>query len=82
MSCRQFGNVIVCGPGTLTVLQEKPIGERWCFKCRARVDFVDVLLGEVAPSWYAPQWGVKCVNGHEDGDLFPGRYREYREYDG
>ena len=51
---------------------------RWCFLCRKRVKFVLQVWRPVDKmSYYGPHASVHCQpQGHLDGDLFPGRYRE------
>ena len=61
-----------------------PQGQRWCFVCRARRNFVlriseprgdadDATLG----SMWGPAASIACAGGHVDGDLFPGGTREW-----
>ena len=53
---------------------------RWCFKCRKRREFVFVVMAEIEPSYYEPNPFVRCVVCKtDDGDCFPGRYREWGE---
>lgn len=66
----------VCGPTRTVTLQEEPVGVKWCFQCRKRVEFTDRLRGDSEPSYYEPMWMRSCANGHADGDLFPGWVRE------
>lgn len=56
-------------------------GERWCFSCRARRDFLYVVLAPTNPmSWYGPTPQIQCATcATVDGDLFPGREREWGE---
>lgn len=59
------------------------LGERWCFGCRKRRQFEHVVTAPVEPSYYGPTHSVKCSGcGLVDGDLFPGREREWSEEDG
>ena len=70
--------VVVCGPGPMVERRREPQGERWCFQCRRRVDFDFVVRVEVEPSYWGPDASVECrPAGHIDGDLFPGRSREW-----
>lgn len=65
------------GPAT-KVIVNKPDGERWCFVCRKRREFYYIVTAPVEPSYYGPNPDIKC--GHcktSDGDLFPGREREW-----
>ena len=51
---------------------------RWCFVCRKRVPFTLTLHTPVDPmSYYGPHATIECEHGHTDGDLFPGRVREW-----
>jgi hypothetical protein len=61
------------------VVSELADGEpRWCFYCRQRVAFARTIYAPDDPmSYYGQHGSVKCENGHEDGDLFPGRWREW-----
>lgn len=77
MTCKTYGNLTICSPGEVKTIAEESVGIKWCFICRSRVQFTDVLKGEIGPSYYGPWWSRICSAGHLDGDLFPGRYREY-----
>jgi hypothetical protein len=77
MTCQRIGDAIVCGPGMREVAREESAGIQWCFRCRKRVEFTDRLMADIQPSYYEPNWVRKCPKGHEDGDLFPGRWREF-----
>lgn len=51
---------------------------RWCFSCRKRVGFVrTVHMPDDPMSYYGPHAEIRCEHGHFDGDLFPGRTREW-----
>lgn len=78
MTCRIVGTAIICGPGKRESLRDVSAGIRWCFVCRKRVEFTDRLMADVEPSYYGPQWVRTCPQGHEDGDCFPGTWREWR----
>lgn len=53
---------------------------RWCFVCRKRVQFTRTVQVPVDPmSYYGPSVTVHCDMGHTDGDLFPGRIREWSQ---
>jgi hypothetical protein len=54
-------------------------GVRWCFVCRKQRRFDFVVDAPTEPSYYGPNAGIECENGHTDGDLFPGRVREWSE---
>ena len=57
------------------------MGERYCFKCRKRRNFHDIISVPTDPMSYdGPTATVKCdVCGIQDADLFPGRTREMEE---
>jgi hypothetical protein len=63
------------------LVSEEPNGEvRWCFVCRKRVPFVLRIMRPVdRMSYYGPNASVKCERGHQDGDCFPGTYREWED---
>lgn len=71
--------VIMCGPGPLVEKVRKPDGEtRWCFQCRARVSFDYVYRDTPEPTYWGGVPSIECrERGHHNGDLFPGRYREW-----
>ncbi len=79
MACRDVGGAIVCGPSDVYEHARRPNGEpRWCFKCRAIRSCEFVLRGDREPTYYAPWPSIECVTcGTSNGDLFPGRYREW-----
>ena len=54
------------------------LGERYCFKCRKRRNFTDVILVPIdSMSYYGPIDKIVCdVCGRQDTDLFPGWTRE------
>lgn len=54
-------------------------GVHWCFGCRQRRDFVRVVSSPTDPmSYYGPSVDIRCGScGLVDGDLFPGRFREW-----
>jgi hypothetical protein len=62
----------------------RPDGERWCFRCKSRRPFDYVVNSPVEdrenPSWYGPSPSIQCSTcGLVDGDMFPGRYREWED---
>lgn len=77
--CVDFGQATVCFGPPMEEYSRKALGERWCFRCRRRRPFDRVVLVPTRPSYYGPEVSVRCENGHDDGDLFPGRYREWEE---
>lgn len=80
MTCREITpGAIICGPRKVIEVSRKPYSENaWCFVCRKRRDFVFVVRrADVEIDWYGPWPSVECSEGHSDGDLFPGRVREW-----
>ena len=74
------GGGSICGEEMREVRREPDGAERWCYHCRTRRPFDFVVRAPVGPSWYDPNPGVECATCHlRDGDLFPGRYREWEE---
>ena len=69
----------ICFGPEMAEVRREPDGERWCFVCRKRRRFDFVVRAPVEPSYYGPNPFIECEKGHEDGDLFPGRYREWGE---
>jgi hypothetical protein len=62
------------------VTSERSYGEHWCFYCRKWVEFtLRVHVPDDPMSYYGPHVSIKCERGHDDGDLFPGRYREWED---
>lgn len=78
--CEDFGSLVICG----TKMEEYSRTEwkvRWCFACRKRVMFEDVVMSPVGISYYGPTSHVECTNCHGiETDLFPGWYREAPDY--
>jgi hypothetical protein len=55
-------------------------GERWCFTCRKRREFMYVVTAPVGISYYGPNPSIRCGTcGAIDGDVFPGTSREWAE---
>lgn len=70
----------ICGEQLNEVVRRADGAERWCFRCRAIRRFEYVVLAPVEPSYYGPTPRIECATCHLiDGDLFPGRYREWSE---
>lgn len=67
------------GPELETVVDEPDGGVRWCFVCRKRIEFRFIVEAPKEPSYWPPCSSIQCVNSHIDGDLFPGRAREWGE---
>lgn len=64
-------------PGPMRTIRDESEGVKWCFRCRERVEFRFIVRAEVEPSYYEPTPDIRCVNGHSDGDMFPGGFREW-----
>ena len=85
MSCKTYdmGGTLVHvnhGPAMVEVVRRRDGQPRWCFKCRKRRDFLYIVTAPVEPDWYGPHADVKCGTcDTSDGDLFPGRIREWEE---
>ena len=82
MSCQTvpIGDTVVtiCYGAEHRVIKNESQGELWCFHCRKRREFFFIVTAPVEPDWYGPNADIKC--GHcntSDGDLFPGREREW-----
>lgn len=78
--CEQISpGVIVCGT-RMAESDRLPEREAWCFRCRKRRQFVRVVMVPNGMSYYGPTVDIRCGScGLIDGDLFPGRYREWME---
>jgi hypothetical protein len=79
VNCRTYeGGLTICGPRRTVELVRKPLGVRWCFYCRKRVEFIYTLTGDAEPSYYEPNPSIECEpKGHWSGDLFPGWERTW-----
>jgi hypothetical protein len=77
--CATDGTLTICRGPAMREIRRDDLGERWCFGCRARRPFVFIVSAPVEPSYYGPSGGIECDRGHYDGDLFPGRSREWVE---
>lgn len=80
IECIPIPDGFVCAEKTREVKRE-PHGEgRWCFHCRKHRAFEYVVSAPVGVSYYGPNVWVECAACHTaDGDLFPGRTREWEE---
>lgn len=69
-------------------IARRPDGERWCFVCRKRHEFLYIVtaskldpelpLEDQPGSWYGPVPHIECSVCHTwDGDCFPGWQREW-----
>lgn len=79
--CVEYAGATVCFGPAMEVVSEDDRGERWCFTCRQRRPFTLTVTAPVEPSYYGPSFSIHCDRGHDDGDLFPGRIREWSEFD-
>jgi hypothetical protein len=62
------------------VYSQREDGVRWCFLCRKRAPFTLTVHVPTDPmSYYGPHASIECERGHNNGDLFPGRIREWSE---
>lgn len=68
------------------VRRETDGNPRWCFGCRKRTVFERVVSVPVCETpddtgcWYPPRTYIECTGCKLiDGDLFPGRWREWEE---
>ena len=66
------------GP-TMTEAHRERVGQRWCFVCRKRRRFDLIVKVPVEPSYYGPSPSIVGECRHVDGDLFPGRIREWED---
>lgn len=61
-------------------IHRESLGERWCFTCRKRREFLYLVHRTVEPSYYDPNPSIRCGSCNTvSGDLFPGREREWSE---
>lgn len=76
-----YGNVTICGPGEVETVRTDPLGVKWCFVCRKRVEFTQYVkrAADWRNDYYGPWAEISCENDHQDGDLFPGWAREWVE---
>jgi hypothetical protein len=77
--CVGAGDLVICG----TAMKEFSCtseGIKWCFACRKRVEFHRIVMVPDGISYYGPSIDIRCsACGQIDGDLFPGRAREWEE---
>lgn len=78
MICTPIDGGVICHEEMREVVR-RPDGEpRWCFRCRKVRVFEYVVLAPVGISYYGPTPAIECGTCHlMDGDLFPGRSREW-----
>lgn len=65
-------------------ISRKSIGEKWCFICRKRREFVYIISAPIVTSindtgaYYGPTHQIECtICGTTDSDCFPGTEREW-----
>jgi len=70
----------ICGDGMREVVRRSDGGPRWCFRCRKVRAFVFRVMSPGRMSYYGPVPSIRCGTCELlDGDLFPGRFREWEE---
>ncbi len=79
MKCVQVGGLTICRPNPFEEVARESAGIRWCFKCRSRTPYDDVLWRETGMSYYDPHWQRTCQVCGEDASCFPGTSLEWRE---
>ena len=77
--CVTEGDLSICGT-RMVEHSRKPVGVKWCFRCRKRNEFAWVVRVPDGPSYYGPDGHHECGGcGGWETDLFPGWTREYEE---
>ena len=69
--------VAICSGPQMEEVHRTYDGTRWCFVCRKQRTFDFVVTAPTEPSYYGPTPSIVGKCGHVDGDLFPGRQREW-----
>lgn len=70
----------ICYGPPMKVIRDEVDGDgRWCFRCRKRTEFRYIVRAPAEISYYGPNPSIECVDGHVDGDMFPGDFREWIE---
>lgn len=77
--CVGDDSLTLCYGPPMRQIRRDELPERWCFTCRQRRPFLFLVTAPAVPSYYGPSASVRCDRGHDDGDLFPGRFREWSE---
>lgn len=69
----------ICRPSGWEIIHQEDIGERWCFVCRRRVEFIYEVGRDPSPEdWYGPSPSIRCKKArHVDGDCGFGSIREW-----
>jgi hypothetical protein len=80
VSCTPLVDGYICRE-QMRVTVRRPHGEpRWCFRCRKVRPFIFRVMSPVGMSYYGPVPSIRCGTCDlVDGDLFPGRQREWEE---
>jgi hypothetical protein len=78
--CTPVGvNGFICGTNMKEASRASE-GIKWCFSCRTRREFHRIIMVPDGMSYYGPSIEITCsACGTIDGDLFPGRVREWEE---
>ena len=80
-----YGRVTICRGPEMHEVKRWDEGIHWCFVCRKRVQFWQIVKApsmEDLIAWmgfYSHSRTIECERGHLNGDLFPGRWREWDE---
>lgn len=82
MSCETvpYGDtaVTICYGAEHREVRRESEGVKWCFQCRKRAEFFYVVTTPIVPDYYGPMANIRCGScDASDGDLFPGREREW-----
>ena len=75
--CEVGEGLAICGTRMKEYARE-PMGERWCFHCRKRHEFVRVVMVPDGLSYYGPHVEIQGVKP-DCTDLFPGWFRTWDE---
>jgi hypothetical protein len=75
--CEDDGAFAICGT-RMKVQWRRSMGQRWCFRHRARHEFFRVLYVPDGLSYYGPSVFIEGPLS-DCTDLFPGWYREWEE---
>jgi len=66
------------GPPMKEVVRKRNGEARYCFKCRAKREFLYTVMAPTVPDYYGPVADIRCGTCNtSDGDLFPGIQREW-----
>jgi len=65
-------------PEMQEVVRRRDGEARYCFKCRTKREFLYIVTAPIVPDYYGPIANIRCGTCNtSDGDLFPGREREW-----